>query len=512
MSEAPLDIPGATSIDVAVVDQFADKRWRMANLYYILDELNREVHFVPNDMQMRFWDEMWYLNCILKGRQHGFTTFIDLFILDECLFYPNQVAGIIAHTIDDVKKIFRRKIKYPYDRLPAAIRDTVSATNDSAQELVFKNGSEISVATSMRAGTLSYLHISEFGYIASKFPDKAEEIVTGSFNTVHPGSYIFVESTGYGKSGRFFELCRSSKKLRDSGRPLSRMDFKYHFYPWWLNPKYLLPPEDTRHVVFTKEHMDYFAKVEKATGVKLSLDQRAWYLKKKGWNGDLQFREYPSTHEEPFQAAIKGAIFHEMMMRARSENRVTRVPHEPGLPVDTWWDLGRREQTAIWFVQTIGREVRFIYYLEDVLRGLPHYLALLDELRRDRKYLYRHHIAPHDIAVQEFGSDRTRYELAQRLGYTFYASPQFSQAEQIEAGRNLIPICYFDEGNCAVGIDHLEQFRFEWNEHLQQYMENFRHDEHSHAASAFMTGAMNLGYLQQGRPRAFAIDNVPFAT
>ena len=499
-------------LDVKVVDQFADKRWRMANLYYILNESNVEVKFIPNDIQFDFWKNLWYLNVILKGRQHGFTTFIDLFMLDECLWVPNQVGGIIAHTIEDVRKIFRRKIKHPYERLDPGIREANHATNDNAQELVFKNNSEISVATTMRAGTLNMLHVSEFGYIAAHFPEKAEEIVTGSFNTVHPGNFIFVESTGHGKSGAFADLCMRTRKHKAQGRPLTRLDFKYHFYPWWVNAKYRLSDEDARHIIFTKEQTDYFARVEKGTGTTLDWNQRAWYVKKKEWNGDLMFREFPSADDEPFLAQIKGAIFHANMMKARAEGRITKVPHEPGLPVDTWWDIGRRDTNAIWFVQTLGREVRFIYYHEDVLHGLPHYLQILDDLRRDRGFQYRHHVGPNDMGVKEWGSEKTRWETARNLGYTFYVSKQFSEQDQIDAARNLIGHALFDEENCSTGIDHLEQFRFEWNEHLQQYMTSYRHDEHSHAASAFMTGAMSLGFMQKGRPRALPVADVRFPT
>jgi hypothetical protein len=500
------------SSDIQLVDQFSDKRWRLSNLYYILDESNREVKFAPNEIQLDFWNKMWYLNNILKGRQHGFTTFIDLFILDECLWHPNQVAGIIAHTLDDVRKIFRRKIKHPYDRLDPGIKSVISATNDSAQELVFSNNSEISVATTMRAGTLNFLHVSEFGYIAAYYPEKAEEIVTGSFNTVHTGNYIFVESTGHGKGGKFYELCERSRKHQQAGKPLTMLDFRYHFYPWWVNAKYRLSDEDAKMVVFTKEQSEYFARVEKATGAKLEFSQRAWYVKKKEWNGELMLREYPSTDSEPFEASIKGAIFAEYMGKARSDRRITSVPYEPGLPVDTWWDIGRRDATAIWFVQTLGREVRFIYFFEDVLKGLPYYLKKLDELRRDKGFQYRHHVGPNDFGVTEYGSDKTRFETARNLGYTFIVSRQFSEQDQIDAARNLIGYAYFDEANCDAGIAHLDQFRYEWNEHLQQYMNTYRHDEHSHASSALMTGAMMLGFMQRGRARALPVKNVNFAT
>lgn len=502
----------ASALDIQVVDQFSSKRWRMANLYYILDELNREVHFSPNEMQMKFWEEMWYLNCILKGRQHGFTTFIDLYILDECIWHPNQVAGIVAHTLDDVKKIFRRKIKHPYDRLPQGIRAANPATNDSAQELIFENKSEISVATSMRAGTLSYLHISEFGIIASKYPEKADEIVTGSFNTVHPGNYIFVESTGYGKGGKFYDLCKRTLEAKRAGKQLTQLDFKYHFYPWWMNSKYRLSDDDVKTVVFTREQNVYFAKTERIIGRKLDMNQRAWYVKKKEYNGDLMLREYPSHDNEPFEAVIRGAIFGAQMSKAREEGRITRVPHDKALPVDTWWDLGLRDKMAIWFMQVFGREVRAIYYHEIENESLEWHLKLLDQLRRDRGYLYRYHIGPHDLSVRDLFTKKSRYDMALRAGLKFTVAEQYEHADQVEAGRNLIPLCLFDEENCTTGIEHLEQFRYEWNENLQSYMSDWRHDEHSHAASAFMTGAMKLGFLQGNHTRVRSIERTSFAT
>ena len=77
----------------------------------------------------------------------------------------------------------------------------------------------------------------------------------------------------------------------------------------------------------------------------------AWYVKKKEWNGDLMFREFPSHDDEPFQATIRGAIFGKQMQEAQEQGRVRRVPYDPALPVDTWWDIGRRDHNAIWFVQ-----------------------------------------------------------------------------------------------------------------------------------------------------------------
>src|SRR3546814_2636217 len=100
---------------------------------------------------------MWFYNVILKARQRGFSTIIQLMILDMCVFHKNTSAGIIAQSREDSESIFDEKIRFAYDRLPYSIRSRVTAKTDSARELSFSNGSKIRVGTSLRGGTLQAL-------------------------------------------------------------------------------------------------------------------------------------------------------------------------------------------------------------------------------------------------------------------------------------------------------------------------------------------------------------------
>ena len=149
--------------------------------------------------QEQLLDELHYLNLILKARQIGFTTFIQIYMLDVC-------AGVIAHTQSDAEAIFRDKIKYPYDSLPQAIKTACPIMRDNTTTLELGNNSSLRVGTSLRGGTLQYLHISEFGKICAKYPEKAREIVTGALNTIEAGQMAWIESTAEGQEGRFHEL------------------------------------------------------------------------------------------------------------------------------------------------------------------------------------------------------------------------------------------------------------------------------------------------------------------
>ena len=97
------------------------------------------------------------------------------------------------------------------------------------------------VSTSMRSGTLQYLHVSEFGKICAQYPEKAREIVTGALNTVEAGQFIVIESTAEGQEGAFYRMCEQARELAASGKTLSSLDLKFHFFPWWKEPAYALP-------------------------------------------------------------------------------------------------------------------------------------------------------------------------------------------------------------------------------------------------------------------------------
>ncbi len=258
---------------------YGDRWWRLNHLYYIIDKFGKRVLFQPNPDQARLYDEMWYQNLILKARQRGFTTFIDILALDQCLFNDDVEAGIIAHNREDVSKIFRRKILYPYENLPEWLKAARATKTKSKTEIEFTNNSIISVGTSMRSGTLTLLHVSEFGKVCARYPEKAREIVTGAFEAIHTQTkeaLLFVESTAEGRAGYFYDYCKEAQDRDKEGRKPTPMEFKFHFYPWWDNRE----NEQAEPVPLTQGLLEYFAKVEGIIGQKLSPPKRYWYASK----------------------------------------------------------------------------------------------------------------------------------------------------------------------------------------------------------------------------------------
>ena len=261
----PHDFVPSSAADLAVC--LSDPMWRICSgvLYKIMvkgddnDDSDDAlvVPFKPNRAQRRLLKRMHSRNIILKARQLGFTTLICIFFLDCALFRKNIRAGIIAHEEDAAKAIFRDKVKFAYEQLPPALREVMPLKRDAAEELLFAhNNSSIRVSTSMRSGTMHYLHISEFGKICAKRPDRAEEVVRGSIPTVPThGGMLFIESTAEGRSGHFYNMTDKAQKLADLGRRLTPKEYRFHFFPWWQEPNYRMDPEG---VAISRADDEYF--------------------------------------------------------------------------------------------------------------------------------------------------------------------------------------------------------------------------------------------------------------
>lgn len=186
-------------------------------------------------------------------------------------------------------------------------------------------------------------------------------------------------------------------------------------------------------------------------------------------------------------AAIQGAFFGKEMARAKKDGRICRVPHEPTLRVDTDWDLGMDDDMAIWFSQsTRGGEIRLVDYYANSGEGFAHYVRVLDERRQQRGYTYGKHYPPHDIAVRELGTGKSRKETAKSLGLAFEDPlPALDLMDGIDAARLILARCWFDTELAAKGIECLRQYRKSFNQRTNEFTGVPVHNWASHGADAF---------------------------
>lgn len=205
---------------------------------------------------------------------------------------------------------------------------------------------------------------------------------------------------------------------------------------------------------------------------------------------DMTEDQYQQEYECSFDAAIIGAYYGKLLVKAQEEGRIGKVPWEPKLPVHTAWDLGIGDSTAIWFAQQVGMECRIIDYYESSGVGLEHYVKIL----REKPYVYGDHILPHDVEVADLSTGRTRLQFLASLGLHGRVLQRESNIDDgISAVRNLLPQCWFDEEKCERGLEALRQYRAEFDDKLKTLKQRPLHDWTSHAADAFR-------YLARGLP------------
>lgn len=465
-------------------ENLKDRRWRLSNLYWIKDKQGEKVKFKPNWMQEYLLNNLHTLNIILKARQLGTTSFFCIVYLDDCIFNGYD-SGLIAHTLDDAKKIFDTKVKYAWDNFPEALKAQFTVDRDSVRELKFKRNidgqtSSMFVGTSLRSQTVQRLHISELPFLDFKYPDKAQEIKAGALNTVHKGNIVTIEGTAQGPYGVYYDMCTIAMDLKKAKTPLTEMDYKFFFFPWWGEKQYELKGD----IVIPTEIKAYFDKLEK-DGIVLRQEQKNWYYKKVLEQKDKMKPEFPSTPEEAFWVSLEGAYFGKQMDRVLEQRRITKVPHDPLIPVDTWWDLGldkkRSDAMAVIFTQTVGIEIRIIDYFGQSREGLPYFAKMLDT----KPYKYRNHYAPHDIAVKEIGVGQTRFDTAAKLGLHFIPLKPMDFLDSIEAVKNVLARCWFDEERTSTLVKALKAFRKEWDDKLVKWKTTPLKDWSSDPTDAF---------------------------
>lgn len=425
-----------------------------------------------NWAQEILWKERHNCEIILKARQLGITTFFCIFLLDAVLWENNIQAGIIAHTLDDASNIFRDKLKFAFDTLHPNIRKLFRPIGDSAKELSFSHGSTIRVGTSLRSSTLQYLHVSEFGKICAKYPERAREIVTGSLNTVHAGQNIFIESTAEGKEGPFYDMCQEAEK----NPPKAPLDFKFFFFPWWRHPEYT----QGVNVEISADLRDYFSKLE-LEGINLTAPQKWWYANKYKTQKDDIFREFPSRSSEAFQASQEGYWYAASIKELYDAGRVTNVAYDRALPVHTAWDLGQADYTAIWFFQ-VNRsgDINVIDFWQK--NNCP--LDQISIMLKGKGYNYGIHLWPFDANARDRGGI-TFAQQARPLGINGTVLEPHSLLQGINQVKTMISKCWFDVKHCLEGLKMLENYKKKWSSSFGGWTSDPVHDQCSHCADAF---------------------------
>lgn len=185
---------------------------------------------------------------------------------------------------------------------------------------------------------------------------------------------------------------------------------------------------------------------------------------------------------------LEGSVYAEELRRCQLEGRIGRVPWYKPIEVDTFWDLGRADATAIWFAQKVGMQWRVLDFYQARGQDITHFIKVL----QSRPYMYGSHWLPHDGAAKRLGTKYTIQEmLAEKFPRSVFIVPKASVHDGINAARVLISQCWFDEAKCEEGLSGLRRYQYE-KKSDGEFSDKPKHDAASDVADAFRTLAMSL--------------------
>lgn len=227
--------------------------------------------------------------------------------------------------------------------------------------------------------------------------------------------------------------------------------------------------------------------------VEINWEDNPWFpatLKEEAEELKLRdFDAYMHIYGGKCRHALEGAVFARELRDVEMQDRITKVPYASTKPVDTFWDLGKRDMCSIWFGQIIGFEYRILDFYENCGHQLAHYIKVLQE----RPYAYGTHWLPHDADHDLLASERTIAQQMRAVFSSVRVIPRVAKkALAIEAGRSVFGQCWFDREKTADGLQHLRHYQFEIDANTGQRGKEPLHDEHSHAADAFMGLGMSM--------------------
>ena len=498
-----------------LTEKLSSKFWRLNNLYTIKDKHGVKRKLKLNNSQIKVLKKFKHnKKIILKSRQQGISTLFVAYYLDDCIFKPGFEAGIQSYGRDEAEKLSMRA-ELMWNDMDPHIKKLVGITLNHSEKLepasekeklqgelflrknnssglYFSNGSILKIGN-FRGDTLQGLHVSELGKIAKKFPEKAKELKNGAFQAVSVNNKITIESTAEGKSGLFYKMWVKAQFKSDNNIPLSPLDFQAIFLPWYDDPDCHIFVEQP----ISNEFKEYFSKLEKELNITIEDSYKWWYVSKSDELEEDMKQEYPSTPEEAFQQSIEGTYYKEEYKNLK----VIKGAYDQNLVVYSAWDLGVNDDMSIGFFQfweeerngekILRKKMIGEYYNSG--KGLDFYREIFRSISKKYGWEFHNAYVPHDIAVFEMTSSKTRFDRMVELGFKPIKVNKHKVIDGIEATRSFLKECEFDE-KCEKAILAIQMYRKKKDEKFDVFLDSPVHDEHSHPADMIRYMAMGCKY------------------
>jgi phage terminase large subunit len=170
----------------------------------------------------------------------------------------------------------------------------------------------------------------------------------------------------------------------------------------------------------------------------------------------------------------EGDYFKNEMAKVRESGRILTIP-KLDFPVNTFWDIGKRDGTAIWYHQSVGMEDRFIGYYECHDEDLA---TIYKELQ-GREFIYNKHFMPHDASHKKLSIDNKSVKaMLEDLG--LQNAQIVDQIQYLNLGIQMtkkhFPTACFDSdmdgaNGCKLGVKRLDGYRKKYNQRDQRWID-----------------------------------------
>lgn len=203
---------------------------------------------------------------------------------------------------------------------------------------------------------------------------------------------------------------------------------------------------------------------------------------------------YAHIWQGEFDTRKSGAVYAKQLKAARESNRITRVPYDPSCEVFTAWDLGFGDATSIWWLQFVGRELRWLECYEASGEQLDHYVRIVKS--KPYNYMKSGHYLPHDGGHGNIRGESVSRQLEAMGIENEVLARETDINPGIELLRQTIAYSVFDAEGCKDGLSALENYAYEWDEERGIFKSKPRHDWTSHYADSARYAAIAAGRIK----------------
>lgn len=201
---------------------------------------------------------------------------------------------------------------------------------------------------------------------------------------------------------------------------------------------------------------------------------------------------YGHIWEGEYATVLTGAYYARHLTEAEQQGRIGLKPRDPLVKVYACWDIGgtsrKSDATAIWLVQFIAGEVRFVDYYEAVGQPFDAHVRWLRAAGYDDAVC----VLPHDGRKADTVFSATPEGFLRQAGFVTDLVPNQGAGaalERINAGRQMFASCTFDREKTQAGRDALGWYHAKVDD-ARGIDLGPEHDYASHCADAFGLAAI----------------------